>query len=116
MQSAHRFSLVAALWFMLAGIVASGQPAKVPDRTLLLQVLLSTNETEQIVLVGKLADDPDPMVEQALAAWRRDGLYLREGADGTKIPFILDAQRDEEKRAKGIRVDNGEFIKDPGGK
>ncbi|MBC8002609.1 MAG: urea ABC transporter permease subunit UrtB, partial [Opitutaceae bacterium] len=47
---------------------------------------------------------------------RRDGLYLREGADGTKIPFILDAQRDEEKRAKGIRVDNGEFIKDPGGK
>ena len=116
MQMAHRFPVIAVLWFMWTGIAAFGQPAKVPDRTILLQALLSTNETEQIALVGKLANDPDPMVEQALAAWRRDGLYMSEGADGKKTPFILDAQRDEEKRAKGVRVDNSEFIKDADGK
>ena len=107
---------MASLWLMLTGVVALGQPAKAPDRTILLQALLSTNETEQITLVGKLTDDPDPMVEQALAAWRRDGLYFSEGSDGKNVPFVLDAQRDEEKRAKGIRVDNGEFIKDADGK
>ena len=107
---------MASLWLMLTGVVALGQPAKAPDRTILLQALLSTNETEQITLVGKLTDDPDPMVEQALAAWRRDGLYFSEGSDGKNVPFVLDAQRDEEKRAKGIRVDNGEFIKDTDGK
>ena len=107
---------MASLWLILTGVVALGQPAKAPDRTILLRALLSTNETEQITLVGKLTDDPDPMVEQALAAWRRDGLYFSEGSDGKNIPFVLDAQRDEEKRAKGIRVDNGEFIKDADGK
>ena len=116
MRMAHRFPAFTLLWLMLTGIVASGQPAKTPDRALLLQALLSENAAEQVTLVGKLAEMPDPMIEQALAAWRRDGLYLHEAADGKKVPFILDAQRDEEKRAKGIRIDNGDFIKGADGK
>jgi len=86
------------------------------SRDLLLQALRGTDSQEQVKLVGRLVDSTDPLVEQTLAAWREGGVYLHESTNDAKIPFILDPQSDADNRAKGIRVDNGEFLSGTNGR
>ena len=85
-------------------------------RAALTQAILSQDGKEQAELIKKLIDANDPLVEQALAAWRLGNLYINEGANGVRTPFLLDAQLDSEGKAKGIQIADGEFIKDATGK
>lgn len=84
-------------------------------RTNLVSAILVEDAQEQIKQIKALADSNDPMVGQALSAWRQGGLYLYETNDA-KIPFLLDAQTDNEGRAKGMRIVDGDFLKGPDGK
>src|SRR6185503_1134846 len=95
---------------------ASAAPAigDMAFRTNLIQAIFSEDAAEQIELVKKLIQANDPLVEQALAAWRQGGLYFYE-TNETKTPFLLDAATDAEGRAKAIRVADGEFLKDDKG-
>ncbi len=83
-------------------------------RTNLVAAILADNDGEQINLIKTLSDANDPLVAQALAAWRQGGLFIHETND-TRTPFLLDAQTDGEGRAKAVRVTDGEFIKDARG-
>lgn len=100
----------------LAWIACSLGAIAAPDvRTNLAQAILSEDLAEQTRLLQSLIGASDPLVEQALAAWRGGSIYVFETND-TKTPFLLDAQTDADGNAKGIRVVDGEFIKGPDGK
>src|SRR6188768_862711 len=98
-----------ALSILLASVVSI--PAAADHRGILVQAILAEDEARQIELVKKLSDTDDPLVGQALSAWRQGGLYLHETND-LRVPFLLDAQSDGEGRAKAVRLADGEFIKD----
>ena len=80
-------------------------------RTNLVAAVLTEDTDQQLALIKKLSDAGDPLIEQALSAWRQGGLYLYE-TNETRTPFLLDAQADAEGKVKGIRVLDGELIKD----
>jgi urea transport system permease protein len=96
--------------------IASAAPAigDMASRTNLIQAIFSEDAAEQIELVKKLVQANDPLVEQALAAWRQGGIYLYE-TNETKTPFLLDAATDADGKAKAIRLADGEFLKDDKG-
>ena len=80
-------------------------------RTNLVAAVLTEDTDQQLALIKKLSDAGDPLIAQALSAWRQGGLYLYE-TNETRTPFLLDAQADAEGKVKGIRVLDGELIKD----
>ena len=106
---------------LLAGCVVAGLSAPLPvvdiaaQRATLVQSVLSEDAARQRELVKALVGADAPVIASALTAWRGGSLYLLETND-TKIPFLLDAQTDAEGLAKGIRLSDGEVIKDSSGK
>ena len=101
---------------MLAVIVAAGMVtplrslADAVQRATLVKAVLSEDAAEQQNLIKGLVGADDPVIEQALIAWRGGSLYLLETND-TKIPFLLDAQTDADGLAKGLRISDGDSFK-----
>ena len=115
---AHRLHLSR---LMLAVIVAVGMVAPLrsladtAQRATLVKAVLSEDAAEQQNLIKQLIGANDPVIEQALVAWRGGSLYLLETND-TKIPFLLEALTDTDGLAKGVRIADGEVFKDASGK
>lgn len=84
-------------------------------RTNLVEAILTDDFARQTEVIKSLIEANDPLVEQALAAWRGGALYLYE-TNETKTPFLLDVALDSDDKAKGIRVIDGEFLKGADGK
>ena len=100
----------------LATIACALSAVAAPDfRTNLTQAILSEDLTEQTRLLQSLIGANDPLVEQALVAWRGGSVYLFE-TNETRIPLLLDPQTDADGNAKGVRIIDGEFIKGADGK
>ena len=78
-------------------------------RTNLHQAILSEDLAEQTRLLQTLIGADDPMMVQAMTAWRGGSVYLFE-TNEAKIPFLLDPQSDSDGNAKGIRILDGEYI------
>jgi len=102
------FSLV----FFLFAFSISAAP---PHRTNLVEAILSDDFARQTEIIKSLVDANDPLVEHALTAWRGGSLYVFE-TNETKTPLLLDPVADADGNAKGIRVLDGEFLKDTVGK
>lgn len=96
----------------LAAILARAGDKPANPRAILVQAALSEDSEAQINLIKQLIGAGDELVSRALSAWRVGELYLYSPPDGTaKMPFILDSQQDNEGRAKGISVADGQFLK-----
>ena len=104
--------LTAVAWVALARPVSA---ADFSPRTNLVQAILSEDLAEQTQLIQKLIGAEDPMVQQALTAWRGGSVYIFETND-TKVPFLLDGTIDANSNAKGIRIIDGEPLKDADGR
>lgn len=105
-------------WVFLLGMVmgvGSGWAATVPGRDALVRVVLEEDGARQIQQVAGLAESSDPVVVQVLTAWRQGGVYVHE-AGSERVPFLLDAQQDSAGKVRGIRVLDGEPVRDPSGK
>ena len=81
----------------------------------LVQAIMSTG-TEQQQLLGDLADSGSMLVNDVLSAWTRDGVYLYEAPDGSKVPVMLEDQQDADGKARAIRIIDGKFVTDASGK
>jgi len=116
-QTAARFLLLCiVLLVQLRPLTAAPVPAPSPHRATLIEALLTDDAGKQIDLVKKLVDaGADPIVEQALSAWRQGGVFIYETND-TRTPFMLDAQTDGDGLARALRLSDGEQLKDPAGK
>jgi urea transport system permease protein len=84
-------------------------------RQKLVQTILSEGQAQQ-KLLNELAESGAKIVHDVLTAWTRDGVYLYDGPDGSKVPILLDDQLDGEGKARAIRIIDGEFVKDASGK
>lgn len=93
----------------------SAAPAAAPSqhRATLVEALLADDAGKQIDLVKKLVDaGADPIVEQALSAWRQGGVFIYETND-TRTPFMLDTQTDGDGLARALGLVDGEQLRDP---
>lgn len=79
-------------------------------RAVLVQAVLADDATQQIDLVKQLVGTTDELIGRGLAAWRVSELFIHDGPDGARTPFILDTQLDSEGRAKGIRIADGKSL------
>src|SRR5882672_7415723 len=84
-------------------------------RELLVQALTTNDVGAQTLLIQKLADSTEPIVSQTLSAWRQGGVYLFEGTNGVKIPFLLDSVTDSAGKARGLQIATGQPLKDQAG-
>ncbi len=108
----------AAEWrlVLLAAVLLTSTTVRgVEPRALLLQALATNEVSAQISLVQRLTAAQDPMVAQALAAWRQGGVFLLDGPAGAKIPFLLDVVTDAAGKARGLQIATGEALKDAAG-
>lgn len=109
------------VWFLTGGIFLgcfSARADATPDaaiRQKLVQTILSQGQPQQ-KLLNDLAESGAKVVHDVLTAWTRDGVYLYDGPDGSKVPILLDDQLDADGKARAIRIIDGQFIKDAGGK
>ena len=83
-------------------------------RPLLVKTLLSEGAEQQTNLT-ELADTGSRIVHDVLTAWTRDGIYLYEAPDNTKVPVMLEDQTDTDGKALAVRIDNGTILKDDKG-
>jgi urea transport system permease protein len=105
-------AFICGLLLLFTALFATAAPQ---HRTNLVEAILTDDSARQFDIIKSLVDANDPVVEQALVAWRGGSLYLYETND-TKIPFLLDAALDSDGNAKGVRILDGEFIKAADGK
>jgi len=108
---AIRLGLLFALLFAAQGGFAGTNAA----RETLVKALLSEDFQTQADCIQKLIGAEDPVIQQALVAWRGGAVYVHE-VDGAKTPFLLDSQTDSDGNAKGIRITDGQPLKGPDGK
>lgn len=106
-------------FFLLSAVVmlaAISSKAAAPDyRSTLIKGILSTNLEEQTAIVNKFVEVDDAFVTKTLQAWRSGEIYIQEEGE-KKIPFILDPQLDSDGRGRGIKISDGEYVKDAEGK
>jgi urea transport system permease protein len=114
-------SIVAAL--LLLASVTAGRTLAAPDsanppdsavRQKLAQTLVS-QPAEQQQQLGELAGSDSRLVRDVLTAWTRDGVFLFESPDGSKVPVLLEDQQDANGKARALRIDNNQFLKDEHG-
>jgi urea transport system permease protein len=109
------------VWLLSGGVFIgcfSARAEVTPDsaiREKLVQTILSQGQDQQ-KLLNELAESGAKVVHDVLTAWVRDGVYLYDGPDGSKAPIVLDDQLDGEGKARGIRIVDGQFVKDATGK
>jgi urea transport system permease protein len=113
-----KFKLIIA--FIIAGLsglvaLAASAPftAETQIRKNLAAAVLATGEEQQRMLTD-LADTGSKTVRDVLAGWPRDQVIIYESA-GEKFPAMLEDEVDADGKARAVRIDNGEFIKDEKG-
>ncbi|HUD49409.1 MAG TPA: urea ABC transporter permease subunit UrtB [Candidatus Baltobacteraceae bacterium] len=116
-----KLSQLLLVWLLSGGVFfgcLSARADTAPDsvvRKELVQAIQSEGPTQQ-KLLNELAESGAIVVHDVLTAWVRDGVYLYDSPDGSKIPILLDDQLDGEGKARAIRIIDGQFVKDAGGK
>ncbi len=116
LHNAHPCPSVSIRGFILLLILCAATTFAAPaHRTNLVEAILSEDFARQTEIIKSLVTANDPLVGQALLAWRGGALYVLETND-TKVPIILDAATDAEGSAKAIRLIDGEFVKGADGK
>jgi urea transport system permease protein len=101
---------------LLARALPGAEPAVAGPKAALVAAVLAEDAAAQITQVRTLAETPDPGVEQGLTAWRLGNLYVYEAPDGARIPFLLDSTTDADGKSRGVRLLDGEPLKDASGK
>jgi urea transport system permease protein len=111
-----RFGLTLLVWASLGCFCRSfaGGPDASGVRQKLAQAILSEGQ-EQQRLLGELADSASKIVADVLNAWSRDGIYLYNAPDSSKVPVLLEENEDASGKARAVRVDNGQYLKDAQG-
>ncbi len=109
------------VWLLTVGVFVgcfSARGDATPDaaiRQKLVQTILSEGP-EQQKLLNELAESGAKIVHDVLTAWVREGVYLYDSPDGSKVPILLDDQLDGEGKARAIRIIDGQFVQDASGK
>src|ERR1700676_2471061 len=110
MRRALKCVLVLAFGFLLQSAITRAED--VPAiRQKIAQAIVSQG-AEQQKMLGELSDSGgSKQIRDVLIAWTRDGVFLYDSA-GVKVPVLFEDQQDAEGKARAVRIDNGQFLKD----
>ncbi len=106
--------LVFACLLFVAPLRLCAAPDDAAVRQKLAGVILSEGP-EQQKLLTELADSGSKIVRDVLVAWTRDGVYVYEAPDKSKTPILLEEQQDASGKSRGIRIADGQPLKDAQG-
>ncbi len=99
-----------------AALLAARDGSATPEeRQTAVKAILSEDAVERVGLLQKLVGSTDPLVEQALVAWRGGALFLWE-TNETRTPFILEALTDTDGNARAVKIVDGAHLLDGAGK
>jgi urea transport system permease protein len=101
-------------WLGSAHAAEASTSVTAPIRQKLAQAILSQG-TEQQQHLGELADSGSKLAADVLNAWARDGVYLYEAPDGSKVPVLLEEGEDSGAKGRAQRIDDGTYLKDAQG-
>lgn len=103
--------------WLLAGFATAGltQTAEEATTRQKLAQLITAKPDEQQKLLAELADTGSKIVSDVLTAWTRDGVYLFDAPDGSKVPVLLEDQQDANGKARASRIADGKFLVDEKG-
>jgi len=108
------FRVLFACCLSLCYIARASGPEDSAIRKELVQTILSQGAEQQKLFSG-LADSGAKMVHDVLIAWSRDGVFIYEAPDGSKVPVLLEEQQDADGKVRAIRILDGQFLKDAKG-
>ena len=103
--------------FLLLCSAGSAAPAPATDasvRKQLVNAILSEGAEQQTNL-NALAGTGSKVARDVLTAWTRDGVYIYEAPDSTKVPVLLEDQTDADGKARAIKISDGQILKDDKG-
>src|SRR5581483_8219965 len=106
--------LVFACLLFVAPLRLCAAPDDAAVRQKLAGVILSEGP-EQQKLLTELADSGSKIARDVLVAWTRDGVYVYEAPDKSKTPILLEEQQDTSGKSRGIRIADGQPLKDAQG-
>jgi urea transport system permease protein len=112
MNRAFKFTLSLLLTAFAIVSVYAQDDAGVREK--LCRTLL-TQGAEQKQLLSEVSETGSKVVQTVLLAWTRDGVFIYESGDGSKLPILLEDQTDADGKARAIRIDNGKFLTDDKG-
>lgn len=99
---------------LLACFAASLVFAETP-RQIVAKAIVTEDSTQQAALIASLAEMPAAEVTSALTQWKEGLIYLYEDPAGTKIPVLLEGEKDAEDKQEARRFDTGEALKNEKG-
>lgn len=82
-------------------------------RTNLAAAVLAKGEEQQKMLID-LANTGSKIVRDVLVGWPRDQVIVYESTN-VQLPAVLEDEVDADGKARAIRIDNGDFLKDDKG-
>jgi urea transport system permease protein len=109
MNRALQFIIIQVLLVITCSSVSAQDDASIREK--LCRVLRSEG-AEQKQLLGELSETGSKLVQNVLAAWSRESVYYYEGADGAKVPVLLEEQADADGKVLAVRIDNGAVLTD----
>jgi urea transport system permease protein len=115
-----KLSILTPVLVLALGAVGMLSGAPRPDseasvRATLVRTILSQG-AEQQKLLGQLSESGSKVAHDVLMAWTRDQIYLFHPADGSSVPVLLEEQQDAVGKARGIRIVDGQFVRDAAGR
>lgn len=93
---------------------AAESATELEARKKLAEVIVAKPE-DQPKLLSELVDTGSKTAHDVLTAWTRDGIYMYGAPGGAKVPVQLEDQQDAQGKARAIRVDDGQILKDDKG-
>ena len=108
-------TVLIALLLAGAGMVRAEESAEELAARQKLAELITAKTEDQPKLLSELADTGSKTAHDVLNAWTRDSVYLYAPPGSAKVPVLLEDQQDAKGKARAVRVDNGQFLKDDKG-
>jgi urea transport system permease protein len=110
MRLALKCVLVLACGFLLPAVTIRADDAPA-IRQKIAQAIVSEGAGQQ-KLLDELSDSGgSKQIRDVLIAWTRDSVFLYDSG-GVKVPVLLEDQQDADGKARAVRIDNGQILKD----
>jgi len=105
------------LRFSLALLIFAAQQlgAAEPVRQVIAKAVVLEDTEEQARLISTLIEDPSPEVDQLLTLWKEGGIFIYEEPAGTKIPILLEGDKDVDDAQAARSFATGEPLKNEKG-
>jgi urea transport system permease protein len=118
MKPSLRVGLAVAAALLLVSTTSVYSGADMSEDAAIRQKLaqaITAAPVDQTKLVGELGESGSKLVRDVLSAWTRDGVFLYDATDGSKMPVLVEDQQDTQGKARAIRIVDGQFLKDDHG-